>query len=73
MEKDEKKNLIINILTKIYEWAKGKGWSETVIKVVLGAIFGILAALFLSGCTFGYESASQKLNINVLPVEEWKK
>lgn len=61
------------ILTKIYEWAKGKGWNETIIKVVLGALFGIIAAFCFSSCTLGYESASQKLNINVLPVEEWEK
>lgn len=73
MEKDEKKNIIINILTKAYQWAKGRGWNETVIKVILGALFGIACALVLGGCTVGYESASQKLDINVLPVEEWKK
>lgn len=67
------KDNIKEILTKIYDWAKGKGWNETIIKVVLGALFGIIAAFCLSSCTLGYESASQKLNINVLPVEDWKK
>ena len=67
------KDNIKEILTKIYDWAKGKGWNETIIKVVLGALFGIIAAFCLTSCTLGYESASQKLNINVLPVEDWKK
>lgn len=73
MENEEKKNLIIDALTKAYNWAKGRGWNETIIKVILGALFGIACALVLSSCTVGYESASQKLDINVLPVEEWKK
>lgn len=73
MTNDEKKNEIVKILTKLYDWAKGKGWSETVIKVVLGAIFGIIAAFCLSGCTLGYESTSQKLDVSILPVEDWKK
>lgn len=73
VEKDEKKNIIINTLTKAYNWAKGRGWNETVIKVILGALFGVACALFLSSCTVGYESTSQKLNVNVLPVAEWKK
>lgn len=50
------KNSIKEILTKIYEWAKGKGWNETVIKVVLGAIFGIICALFFTSCTINYEN-----------------
>lgn len=68
-----KKEDLIKLLSKIYEWTKGKGWNETIIKVVLGALFGIIAAFCLTSCTLGYESASQKLNINVLPVEDWKK
>ena len=67
------KDSLKEILTKAYEWAKGKGWNETLIKIVLGALFGIIAAFCLTSCTLGYESASQKLNINVLPVEDWKK
>ena len=66
------KNSLKEILTKAYEWAKGKGWNETLIKIVLGALFGIICALCFSSCTVGYESASQKFNINVLPVEDWK-
>lgn len=67
------KDNIKEILTKIYDWAKGKGWNETIIKVVLGALFGIIAAFCLSSCTLGYESASQKLNVHIIPVQEWKK
>lgn len=73
MNKEEKKNAIVETLTKVYDWCKGKGWNETVIKVVLGAIFGILATFCLSGCTLGYESTSQKLDVSILPVEDWKK
>lgn len=67
------KDNIKEILTKIYDWAKGKGWNETIIKVVLGGLFGIICAFAFSSCTLGYESASQKLNINIIPVEDWKK
>lgn len=67
------KENLIKALTKAYEWAKGKGWNETVIKIVLGALFGVICAFAFSSCTLGYESASQKININVLPVEDWKK
>lgn len=68
-----KKEDLIKLLSKIYEWAKGKGWNETLIKIVIGCLFGIICAFCFSSCTLGYESASQKLNINVLPVEEWEK
>lgn len=67
------KDNIKEILTKIYDWAKGKGWNETIIKVVLGTLFGIIATFCLSSCTLGYESASQKLNVHIIPVQEWKK
>ena len=73
MNKEDKKNLIIKALTNIYEWCKGKGWNETIIKVVLGIIFGVACVFILNGCSIGYKSASQELNINVLPVEEWTK
>lgn len=68
-----KKEDLIKLLSKIYEWAKGKGWNETIIKVVLGALFGIICAFAFSSCTLGYESASQKLNVHIIPVQEWKK
>lgn len=67
------KDNIKEILTKIYDWAKGKGWNETIIKVVLGGLFGIICAFAFSSCTLGYESASQKLNVHIIPVQEWKK
>jgi hypothetical protein len=73
MENKDKKECIVKALTKAYEWAKGKGWNETVIKVVLGAIFGVAAAFLLSSCSLGYESTSQRLNVEILPVESWTK
>jgi hypothetical protein len=73
MENKDKKEYIVKALAKAYEWAKGKGWNETVIKVVLGAIFGVAAAFLLSSCSLGYESTSQRLNVEILPVESWTK
>ena len=73
MENKDKKECIVKALTKAYEWAKGRGWNETVIKVVLGAIFGIAAAFTLSSCTLDYASTSQRLNVEILPVESWTK
>lgn len=73
MENKDKKDIITKALSKAYEWAKGKGWNETIIKVVLGAIFGIVAAFTLSSCTLDYASTSQRLNVEILPIEEWKK
>lgn len=55
MKSMNKENLI-KILSKVYEWAKGKGWSETLIKVVLGAVFGVVAAFYLSSCTISYKT-----------------
>lgn len=73
MTNEDKKNTIVKMLTNLYTWCKGRGWNETVIKVILGAIFGIAATFILSGCSLSYESASQKLDVEIIPVQDWKK
>ena len=50
------KENLIKVLTKIYDYLKGRGWSETLIKVVLGALFGIICALCFSACTVSYKT-----------------
>lgn len=67
------KNTLIKILTLIYNWARGKGWNDTIIKIILGIAFGIAATFTLTSCSVGYKSAAQELNINIIPVEEWQK
>lgn len=68
-----KKEDLINLFKKIYTWCIGKGWNEKIVRIILAALFGVACAYLLNSCTLGYESASQKLNINIIPVEDWKK
>lgn len=70
---EEKKNIVINLLTKAYNWAKGRGWNETLIKVILGALFGVACALWLSSCTVAYKSTSQEFTGTVVVPAEYCK
>lgn len=50
------KETLKEILTKIYNYLKGKGWGDTLLRVLLGAIGGIICALYLSGCSVSYKT-----------------
>lgn len=50
------KENLIKVFTKAYDYLKGRGWSETLIKVVLGALFGIICALCFSSCSISYKT-----------------
>lgn len=50
------KETLKEILTKIYNYLKGKGWSDTLLRVLLGAIGGIICALYFSGCSVSYKT-----------------
>jgi hypothetical protein len=67
------KETLVKILTKIYEWAKGKGWSETVIKIVLGALFGIIAAFCLTSCTLSYKTDDIDFSAGIITPIEYHK
>lgn len=65
--KTKTKNYIVTLLTKIYNYCKSKGWNDTIIKVVIGAIFGIAATFLLTDCSVNYKGT-----VNILPIEETK-
>lgn len=67
------KDNIKEILTKIYDWAKGKGWNETIIKVVLGALFGIIATFCLSSCTLSYKTDDIDFAAGIITPIEYSK
>lgn len=50
------KETLKEILKKIYDYLRGKGWSDTLLRVLLGAAGGIICALWLSGCSVSYKT-----------------
>lgn len=67
------KENLIKVLTKIYDYLKGRGWSETLIKVVLGAVFGVLAAFCLTSCTLSYKTDDIDFNAGIITPIEYHK
>lgn len=67
------KENLIKILTKAYEWAKGKGWNETLIKIVIGALFGIIAAFCLTSCTVSYKTDGIDFSAGIITPIEYHK
>ena len=67
------KDSLKEILTKAYEWAKGKGWNETLIKIVLGALFGIICALCFSSCTVSYKTDDIDFSAGIITPIEYHK
>ena len=81
IDNSKKKEIATTIGTKAVAWLTSKGWGSTLAKVtvgaVLGAAFGIAAALGMTGCTAAYtQTASGDIQYSgsiVLPVEPCKK
>ena len=81
IDNSKKKEIATTIGTKAVAWLTSKGWGATLAKVtvgaVLGAAFGIAAALGMTGCTAAYmQTASGDIQYSgsiVLPVEPVKK
>lgn len=81
IDNSKKKEIATSIGSKAVAWLTSKGWGSTLAKVtvgaVLGAAFGIAAALGMTGCTAAYsQTASGDIQYSgsiVLPVEPVKK
>lgn len=68
-----KKENIIQILERIYSWLKEKGMNETLLKLILGALFGAICAFYFSSCSLVYENEKARLNVEILTLNENKK
>lgn len=67
------KETLVKILKKVYDYLKGRGWSETLIKVVLGAAFGVLAAFCLTSCTLSYKTDDIDFSAGIITPIEYHK
>lgn len=68
-----KKEDLINLLKKIYTWCIGKGWSETVVKILIGCLFGIICALCFSSCTVAYKTDGIDFSAGIITPIEYHK
>lgn len=64
---------LVKIITKIYEWCKGRGWNETIVKIVLGALFGVSCALFFTSCTVAYHTDDIDFSAGIITPIEYHK
>jgi uncharacterized membrane protein len=46
---------IVEICKKVYDYLLAKGWNSTLVKVIVGAAFGIACAYLLSSCSVSYK------------------
>lgn len=64
------KENIKKILNKVYELMLEKGMSSTALKIILGAIFGIIMAFCFSNCSLHYSSHEQQFDMKIIPTVE---
>ncbi len=68
-----KKENLIKILENIYSWLKEKGMNETLLKLILGALFGAICAFFFTSCSLHYQNKETLLKVELLTIEGDKK
>lgn len=50
-----KKEKIAEICIKAYNYLIKKGWNNTLVKILISALFGIACAYLLTACTMSYK------------------
>ena len=68
-----KKENFIEMLKNVYSWLLKKGFNETCVKILLGAIFGAVAAFYFTSCTMYLKTDDAQLNVEILRVEQGEK
>lgn len=68
-----KKETFIELLKKVYSWAVNKGMNNTLVKIIIGVLFGIVSALYFASCTLHYADHEKQLDVEILTVEGNKK
>lgn len=49
------KEKIVEVCKKVYDYLLNKGLNSTIVKVAVAALFGIMCAYLLGGCTMTYK------------------
>jgi hypothetical protein len=68
-----KKETFIELLKKVYSWAINKGMNNTLVKIIIGVLFGIVSALYFTSCSLHYIDHEKQLDVEILTVEGNKK
>ena len=46
---------LIEICKKAYDYLISKGWNSTIVKILISALFGIVAGYLLTSCAMSYK------------------